>query len=129
MKKLTIRYSEAFKRQVVGELESGKFPSVGRAQRAYDICGTRTIQGWIRLYGSLELQPKITRIQTMKEQDELKNARARIRALEAALSDAHIDCVLEEAYLKVACRRMGVDLDDFKKKNAVTLSQLRRNPG
>jgi transposase len=129
MKTPTIRYSEAFKRQVVGELEAGKFATIGRAQRAYGIRGSETIRNWVRLYGSSEHHPKITRIQTMKEQDELKNARARIRKLEAALSDAHIDYVLEEAYLKVACRHLGVELNDFKKKNAATLSQLRRNPG
>ena len=63
----------------------------------------------------------------MKERDELKEAKARIRELEAALSDAHVDHVLEKAYLHVACDRMGEDPEAFKKKNAMTLSKLRKN--
>ena len=62
----------------------------------------------------------------MKERDELKEARKRIRELEAALADAHIDCCLEKAYVHVACDRMGVDPEEFKKKNAMTLSELRK---
>jgi len=42
------------------------------------------------------------------------------------VADAHIDHCLEKAYFNVACERMGVDPDDFKKKNAMTLSRLRK---
>lgn len=122
-----IRYSESFKRQVVEELERGKFENVHQAQRAYRIKGSVTIYRWVRCYGSEDLCPKTIRIQTMKERDELKEAKARIRELECALSDAHIDHVLEKAYFHVACDRMGVEPDDFKKKNAMTLSKLRRH--
>ena len=58
----------------------------------------------------------------MKERDELKEARKRIRELEAAVADAHIGNCLEKAYFHVACERMGVDPEDFK-KNAMTLSE------
>ena len=56
----------------------------------------------------------------------LKEARKRIRELEAALADAHIDHCLEHAFLEIACERMATDLDDFKKKNALTLSDVRK---
>ena len=121
-----IRYSEAFKRQVVRELEEGRFDTIGHARRAYGIKGANTVPGWVRRYGSQELLPKLVRVQTMEERDELKEAKARIRELEAALSDAHVDHVLEQAYLHVACDRMGVEVDEFKKKNAVKLSELRK---
>ena len=85
-----------------------------------------TVWKWIRKYGSEELLPKRVRIETLKEQDELKAARRRIRELEAAVADAHIDHCLEKAYFHVACDRMGVDPDEFKKKNAMTLSDTRR---
>jgi transposase-like protein len=127
MIKPVIRYSEAFKRQVVDELENGKFSSISEAQRAYRIKGNMTVRNWVLRYGTQALLPKYVRVQTMKERDELKDAKARIRELEAALSDAHVDHVLEKAYLHVACDRMGVDPDDFKKKNATTLSKLRKN--
>ena len=120
------RYSEAFKRQVVGELERGKFRSLEAARRSYGITGTTTVLKWVKKYGSADLQPKTMRIETLEERDELKEAKARIRELEAALSDAHIDHCLEKAYLHVACERMGQDAEEFKKKNAITLSELRK---
>ena len=122
----TVRYSEAFKRQVVGELERGKHATVSAARRAYGIKGSETVPAWARKYGREDLFPKIVRIETLKERDELKEARKRIRELEAAVADAHIDHCLEKAYFHVACERMGVDPEDFKKKNAMTLSDTRR---
>lgn len=65
----------------------------------------------------------------MKEVDRLKEANKRIRKLEAALADAHIDHCLEHAFLEIACERMDVELNDFKKKNELTLSDVRRKQG
>lgn len=121
-----IAYSEAFKRQVVGELERGKFGSLEAARRAYGIGGATTVTKWVRLYGHEELLPKRVRIETLKERDELKEARKRIRELEAAVADAHIDHCLEKAYFDIACDRMGIAPEDFKKKNVLTLSDARR---
>lgn len=121
-----IRYSEAFKRSVVKQLEEGKFASITAARAAYNISGTTTINRWLRQFGNEALLPKVVKIQSMKEQDELKTARKRIRELEAALSDAHIDHSLEEAYLQIACEQLGVEPEAFKKKRAITLSQLRK---
>jgi transposase-like protein len=126
MGQTVIRYSEAFKRQVVDEIERGKFTSLHKARKAYRITGCGTIESWIRKYGRDDLLPKIVRIESMKERDEIKEARQRIKNLEAALADAHIDCSLGNAFLKIACKRMGVDVEDFKKKNAVTLSDIRK---
>lgn len=121
-----VRYSEAFKRQVVAEIEAGKFGTIGEANRAYGIRGASTVSQWIRKYGSEGTLPKKVKIETLKERDELKAARRRIRQLEAALADAHIDCNLGDSYLKIACERIGIDVSDFKKKNAITLSELRK---
>ena len=120
------RYSEAFKRQVVEEIARGRHATVTAAQRAYGIKGTMTVPGWVRKYGREDLLPKRVRIETLKERDELKEARKRIRELEAAVADAHIDYCLEKAYVHVACERMGVDPEEFKKKNAMTLSDTRK---
>ncbi len=121
------QYSEAFKRQVVKELEQGKHVSLWAARRAYGIGGATTVTGWVRKYGSTELLPKRVRIETLKERDKLREARKRIRELEAAVADAHIDYCLEKGYLQVACERLGEDLDSFKKKHAMTLSDTRKN--
>jgi len=123
------RYSEAFKRQVVEEIARGKFTSPYKAQQAYGIRGQMTVIKWVRKYGRDDLLPKRIRIETMEEVDQLKEARKRIRELEAALADAHIDQCLEHAFLEIACERMGEDLNDFKKKNELTLSDVRRKQG
>ena len=62
----------------------------------------------------------------MKERNELNEARKRIRQLEAAVADAHVDYCLEKAYLHVACERLGVETEGFKKKHAITLSDTRK---
>jgi len=122
-------YSEAFKRQVVGELGRGKHVSIETARRAYGIGGATTVTKWIRKYGREDLLPKRVRIETLKERNELAEARKRIRTLEAAVADAHIDYCLEKGFLQVACDRLGEDLDSFKKKHAITLSDMRKQRG
>lgn len=121
-----VRYSEAFKRQVVDDLENGKFRSLHAACRRYGIGGTTTVSNWVRRYGREDILPRNVRVETLKERDELKEARKRIRELEAAVADAHVDHCIEKAYLHVACERMEVDPDEFKKKHAMTLSEVRR---
>ena len=120
------RYSEAFKRQVVEELEQGKFTSAFDAQQSYEILGDRTVSRWMKKYGRDNLFPKLVRIETMKEKDRVKEARMRIRNLETALSDAHIDNCLEHAFLEIACERLGISLEEFKKKHELTLSDVRK---
>ena len=121
-----LRYSEAFKQQVISELESGKLDSISAASRVYGIRGAETVTQWVRKYGREDLLPKKVKIETLKERDELKEARKRIRQLETALADAHIDYSLGDSYLTIACKRLGIDVSDFKKKNAITLSELRK---
>ena len=115
----TIRYSEAFKQQLLRELEEGKFGSVQATARAYGIRGGATLQGWMRRYGRTHLLRKVVRVETPKEINETKELRKRVRELEKALADAHIDLRLETAYLEIACRAAGItDVDDLKKKHA-----------
>ena len=79
--------------------------------------------------GREDLLPKRIRIETMEEIDHLKEARLRIKELAAALADAYIDHCLEHSFLEIACEQMEMDVDDFKKKNALTLSDVRKKRG
>ena len=115
MKKEFITYSEAFKMQVVEEISQGKFATILQAQKAYGIRGMSTIQKWMKKYGKEELLPKRVRVETIEEIDELKEAKKRIRDLEKALSDAHMDYCLERAFLEIACEQMGTGREDLKK--------------
>ena len=122
----TIRYSEAFKLEVIDSLANCKYKSIADAKRAFGITGRGTIERWLVKYGREELLNKTIRIETVKERDEKKELRKRIKDLETALADAHIDNTLESAFLEIACERLGVDIETFKKKHALTLSDVRK---
>lgn len=114
-----MRYSEAFKLQVLSDLEKGKFATRAAAARAYGISGSVIVAYWARQYGKMHLLGKVVRVETPKEVSELQELRKRVRQLEKALVDAEIDRRLEKAYVEIACRAAGIkDVDDFKKKHA-----------
>jgi transposase-like protein len=110
-----IRYSEAFKMEVVRELENKDLP-FAEVQRKYGIKGCDTVQGWVLKYGNGS-RGKVIRVQRPEEIDELKRLKERMRRLETALADANVDLALERAYTRLACERAGIkDVDEFKKK-------------
>ena len=114
-----IRYSEAFKLKVVRDLEEGRYGSPFEAGRAYGVKGPSTVSYWLRRYGKNHLLGKVVRVMKPEEQTEVKELRKRVRELERALADAHLDARLEAAYLKFACEAAGVgDVEAFKKKHA-----------
>jgi transposase len=110
-----IRYSEAFKLEVVRELERELTPAE-QVRRKYGIRGAGTIQAWIAKYGN-GTRGKIIRVETPKEVDELKKLRDRIRRLESVLADTNLELALERQYTRLACERAGIeDVAEFKKK-------------
>ena len=118
-RKPVIRYSEAFKLQVVRELEAGRYSSAWEARRAYGVKGQGTVARWVRRLGKNHLLGKVVRVMKADEQAEVKALRQRVRELERALADAHLDLKLEAAYTQLACKAAGIaDVTDFKKKHA-----------
>jgi transposase-like protein len=114
-----VRYSEAFKLQVVREIEEGKHRSCNAARTAYGIAGVVTVQRWVRAYGKTHLTRKVVRVETTDERSELKRLRLRVRELEKALVDAHLDLRLEQAWMELACEAGHIeDVAEFKKKHA-----------
>ena len=112
-----IRYSEAFKMEVVRELESSGL-AFGEVRRKYGIRGAWTVQYWVRKYGN-GTRGKVIRVQKPEEIDELKQLKGRIRLLEIALANSNVELVVERAYTRLACERAGItDLEEFKKKAA-----------
>ena len=110
-----IRYSEAFKMEVVRELEAGGLAFEAVANK-YGIRGKTTVSNWVRKYGN-GTRGKVMRMELSGEINELKRLKARVRQLEGALADANIDSALERAYTRLACRRAGIeDVAEFKKK-------------
>ena len=118
-----IKYSEAFKLQVVREIESGSYSCCYAASNAYGIRGAVTVSRWVRHYGKSHLLKKVVRVETADERNELKRLKAECRRLKEALADAHLDLRLEQAYLAISCKRSGDDdVAEFKKKHAGKLS-------
>ena len=111
------RYSEAFKLQVVSELESGKLANVAEASRRYGIDGNSTVANWLRRYGKYRHLARIVRVEKPDERDRLKKLQQENDRLKRALADEHLKAVLFESWFEVACDEFGVqDVEAFKKK-------------
>lgn len=121
-RKPVIRYGEAFKRQVVDQIERGEFTGVFQASRCYGIKGSATVSRWVRRYGNEKLLPKQIKIMSRKEIDETLELKKRVRELERALAQTQMLSLLNESYLEIACERMGTEPESFKKKHATSLS-------
>lgn len=121
-----IRYSEAFKLQVVRDFEQGKFENATAAGHAYGVNGRGTVAGWVQQYGKDHLLGKMVWVMKADEETEVKALRKRVRELEKALAYAHLDLRLESAYVELACEAAGVqNVSEFKKKHAGVLSTKR----
>jgi transposase-like protein len=117
MKRTVIRYSEAFKLQVVEEVERGCFRTFREAHEKYGIPGHTTVKRWVRSYGKQHLLPRVVRVESMKEKDRIKELKRRNRELEKALADSKVREVLNQAYFEIVCEKFGItDLEGFKKK-------------
>jgi transposase-like protein len=114
--KPTIRYSQAFKLEVVRELERDLVP-IDQVRRKYGI-GVGSIQGWIAKYGNGS-RGRIIRVETPKDINEVRRLRERVKRLESVLADTNLDLALERQYTRLACERAGIqDVAGFKKKAA-----------
>jgi transposase-like protein len=110
-----IRYSKAFKMQVVREVETGQ--DCARAvERKYGIKGNGTVTGWVRRLGSGKYG-KIIRVEKPDEISEAARVRRQLQLAKGALADAHMELVLEKAFLTVACEQLDQTVEGFKKKH------------
>lgn len=117
-----LRYSEAFKHQVLQEIESGAL-NFSTARDKYGIRGVQTIQSWAKKYGSFGILPKIIRVESPKERDQIKALKDQIKQLKNALADVTLDRVIAESTLEVICEQRGLDLEEIKKKAGMLLQE------
>jgi|SRR5690625_4020036 len=115
--KTVVRYSEAFKMQVVEDLERGRFSSVFEAQRYHDIGAFETVKRWVKKYGKNHLLAKQVRVEKPDEVDRIKQLKKKISDLERALGRTAAENVLNKSYLEIACEQLGKSVEDFKKKD------------
>ena len=116
-----MRYSEAFKQQVVEDLEGSRFGSAYEASQAYGV-DHGSVQRWVRQYGKAHLLRKVVRVAKPDEPGEIKRLKDRVRRLEAALADSHMDQALSESFFEILCERTDTDADSFKKKHVGKVS-------
>ena len=103
------RYSEAFKRKVVDDVESGLY-SANQAQKVYKIGGNNTIYKWVARYG---LKGSIvSKGGKMKKpiNDQSLDLHSRIRYLEKVISDLSIEKKILETTIDIANETYGLDL-------------------
>lgn len=108
-----IRYSPAFKRKIVEEIESGKF-TVGEVRRIYDIKGSDTIERWLKKFGREHLLSRVIRVEMRDEKDKLKELERQKRELESALAQAHLKILSLETMIDIAEDRFDIKI---KKKS------------
>lgn len=130
--KRVIRYSMAFKQQVLSDLEAGRFGSILEARSHYGIRGASTIRRWLGRYGRNHLIPKVVRVETPDEAERMRELQRRVRDLEQALGRTQLERMLDESYLRLACEALGTDVGSFKKKAGTprcTTPPVERAPG
>jgi transposase len=111
------RYSAAFKREVVEEIESGRFESIQAAADHHGIKGSMTVRGWVELLGKNHLLAKVVRVEKVGEADQMLQLRRQIERLQKALGQTQAENLLNGEYLKLACEQMGEEVESFKKKS------------
>jgi transposase len=122
-----VRYSMAFKRQVVADLESGRFGTILAAGEHYGIGGAQTVRKWLRRFGRDHLVPKVVRVEKPDEADQIRQLKKQIRQLQEALGKTQLEKVLNESFLQIACEQLGVGAEEFKKKVGTMRSTDRVN--
>ena len=123
IQKLVYNYSTAFKLQVIEQLESGRFNSISEAREHYGVHGGSTIGLWLRKYGRNHLCPKIVRVEMPDEKDQIKQLKKQVKQLQQMLGRKDAEKAISEAFLDIACEKLGEDVEEFKKKADSVLSE------
>lgn len=102
------RYSEAFKRSVVAEVESGRY-TVLEAAAAHQVHFS-SVYGWVKKLGSPDSHTRIMRIEMPDERKRIKELEKEKRALESALAQAHMKILLLESTVEVLEEKTGTQV-------------------
>ncbi|MDZ7821055.1 MAG: transposase [Candidatus Marinimicrobia bacterium] len=86
------RYSEAFKQQVVKEIEEGTL-RIAEAARMYDI-SVAGIYKWLHNLGKDHLIGKVVYVKKRNELDKIREIRVREEAVGGGISEVAFICIL-----------------------------------
>lgn len=113
-KRVLFRYSEAFKQEVVAEIESGRMNG-HQASKRYGV-SSQLISYWLRRMGKLDALPKVIRVEKPDERDRIKDLERQVRELKNALADTQVRFLIAESQLEIVCEQQGLDAEEVKKK-------------
>ena len=116
MNRNVIRYSEAFKLQVVSELESGRFRSHLEASQTYGIRGSATVRRWLKEYGKNHLLNRVVRIESVNEKDQIRALEKEISQLKNAVADSKLQELIHKTTFEVVCQEYGLGSPSEVKK-------------
>lgn len=116
-----IRYSESFKQQIIAEYSNGQSTMTQLAMR-YGIKGGSTIKNWIIKSHNFDLLPKIIRVETPSDKNELASLRAENKKLKLLVADQALDLAIAQSTIEYIEKYEGVDLNNIKKKPGALLA-------
>lgn len=58
----------------------------------------------------------MVRVETLDEKQKMQELKNQVRQLKEALGETQAENLLNKAFLKIACGKLGQDVDTFKKK-------------
>ena len=67
--------------------------------------------------GKNHLLAKVVRVEKIGEGDRIKELRLQVERLQKALGQTQAESLLNGEYLKLACERLGEEVEGFKKKS------------
>ena len=95
-------------RQVVKEYEAGT--KIFALREKYGIGSYETIKRWVRKYSREGIRTELMIIQTVEDQLEVKQMKARIAQLEQVLAQSTLDNHMLQTTLDVASEALGINL-------------------
>ena len=105
------RYSEAFKRQIVRDIEGGVV-TPWDVRSKYGVSGGATVRGWLRRYGTGKVAGRASRSKRVVESRKMLMLERRSRELEQAVARLTVEKVALEALIEEAQSEFGIE---FKK--------------
>lgn len=113
----TVRYSESFKLEVIRRMEEEGL-SLTSVSKLYDIKGAQTVKRWVESYGRHHLLGKKVIVMSVNEKDSLKRLEQENKQLRDLIVKLQLDTLTNESLAEIACKQLGISLEEFKKKQA-----------
>lgn len=102
-KRTHLRYSEAFKLQVVSDYEAGKYSSISEASKCNGIKGCGTIANWLIQYKKDHLMPRKVLVQKPEELTEVQRLKAEVDQLKNTVCHLSNKNVMLESTFETVC--------------------------